>query len=228
MQRNVLDKERKETENMKRKWNGLILFCAILMTMLALTGCGGKGNMDAMESDDTDGKTEEIAALSEILWGNDVSVWYMCNKVGKDEIPNYVYIMYGDGTYIGISKSNSEYTFGELSKMTDEEIITWAENKGYTKSQYGLSIFTDSTGNNPQKEVIYIPDWHFEISYGTSPYVSEVYESSYGGYKSSDGYFVCRTENASVPFELDEIGTGGILIDEAVQIESNISAVVAE
>lgn len=56
---------------------------------------------------------------------NEVGVWYSCEAIDKEETLS-IYVMYGDGTYLNLDTRKSK-TFAELSKMTDEEIISWVE-----------------------------------------------------------------------------------------------------
>ncbi|MBO5335933.1 MAG: hypothetical protein J6A94_02225 [Lachnospiraceae bacterium] len=306
---------------MKKK---VLTWCAVVGLSLSLLGCGENDytgdviysnvsenkkieqNMDGKTDSETDDKNEtaESLALSEILYGNEVSVWYDCDRIDKVAIPD-VYVMYGDGTYM----KDSEYTFGELSKMTDKEIIAWAENsfeernagicvycythseemkellnsfgyeeymaetiinivgadkrlvainpdyaetaeagaellreeiakriaeEGTPKYRYGISVETDASGNSVQKEKIYFEEKQYyynengeaiqivqpDRSWGEEALVGDVYESTYSGWRQSCGnYFLQRIESQDMVYQLDEVGTEGILVDEEVQFD---------
>lgn len=336
--------------------NKLFMLGTITLLSLSIFGCGSKETTDAKdnevisESKETDKKTDrksdsksdEPLTVSEILYGNDASIWYECNAIDKNAIP-YVYVLYGNGTYIKVK--NTEKSLGELTKMTDEEIIDWAMecreiewelakefywsdmtalknmqaaindrtlvatvlnemgwdtsydeiidgigtangfiykdletygskeeasvifehsletftehakagymefpedetpqytellNRLYDKKkqevmecmpenselQYGLSLYTDATGNNVQKEVIFLEaddktfGYRVELSTQQSIEAQEIYETLYSGFRTTENiYFLLKIEDKDTVYELDSIGTENILVDEQV------------
>ena len=99
---------------------------------LSLFACGSKdttsssnGSARTNTEKEADTKNENVGTFSQLFTNNDVSVWYSCEAIDKEETPS-VYVMYGDGTYLKLGTTKSK-TFADLSKMTDEEIASWVE-----------------------------------------------------------------------------------------------------
>lgn len=102
---------------MKRK---LMTVTMMALLSLSLFACGSS-NAGA------GGRPGKAAGtFSQLFTGNKVNVWYSCETIDKEDTPS-VYVMYGDGTYLKVGEQKSK-TFAELSKMTDEEIISWVED----------------------------------------------------------------------------------------------------
>lgn len=115
---------------MKRK---LMMVSMMVILSLSLFGCGSKdttsssnGSARTNTEKEADTKNENVGTFSQLFTNNDVSVWYSCEAIDKEDTPS-VYVIYGDGTYLKVGEQKSK-TFAELSKMTDEEIISWVED----------------------------------------------------------------------------------------------------
>ena len=113
---------------MKRK---LMMVSMMTILSLSLFACGSKdttsssnGSARTNTEKEADTKNENVGTFSQLFTNNEVSVWYSCEAIDKEEKPG-VYVVYGDGTYL--SKEATK-TFADLSKMTDEEIISWVED----------------------------------------------------------------------------------------------------
>ena len=114
---------------MKRK---LMMVSMMAILSLSLFACGSKdttsssnGSARTNTEKEADTKNENVGTFSQLFTNNDVSVWYSCEAIDKEETPS-VYVMYGDGTYLKLGTTKSK-TFADLSKMTDEEIASWVE-----------------------------------------------------------------------------------------------------
>jgi len=122
---------------MKRK---LMMVSMMTILSLSLFGCGSKdttsssnGSARTNTEKEADTKNENVGTFSQLFTNNDVSVWYSCEAIDKEETPG-IYVMYGDGTYLNLGTTKSK-TFAELSKMTDEEIISWVEDDWNNRNQ---------------------------------------------------------------------------------------------
>lgn len=114
---------------MKRK---LMMVSMMAILSLSLFACGSKdttsssnGSARTNTEKEADTKNENVGTFSQLFTNNEVGVWYSCEAIDKEETPS-IYVMYGDGTYLNLDTRKSK-TFAELSKMTDEEIISWVE-----------------------------------------------------------------------------------------------------
>lgn len=122
---------------MKRK---LMMVSMMAILSLSLFACGSKDTTSSSNSSarvntekEADTKNENIGTFSQLFTNNDVSVWYSCEAIDKEETPG-IYVIYGDGTYLKLGTTKSK-TFAELSKMTDEEIISWVEDDWNNRNQ---------------------------------------------------------------------------------------------
>ncbi len=182
----------KRTLATKRAGNNLLLTFFIVGTML-LGGCSSiENNVEPMNTEaeilGTESESEitdetQNKTISEIIYGDEISIWYHCGSVDKDSVPT-VYVMYGDGTYFSACKS--EYTLGKLSKMTDNEIISWVEDEAIVDayySMYGDEIFS----------IIEDLDYgDFIVEYGKGKYYKESIDSS--DFYWIEEYFLIGTE----------------------------------
>jgi hypothetical protein len=118
----------------KLKKEGLIMKKRIVAMVMALTmavglaGCGGSGSASSSTNAGTGASSATgknlTVSLSDAIHANEYSIWYSASAVDKDKKPE-VYVLYNDGTYI---KGEKEYTFKELSEMTDEDVVSFAQS----------------------------------------------------------------------------------------------------
>jgi hypothetical protein len=128
----------------KLKKEGLIMKKRIVAMMMALmmavglAGCGGSNDAaDNSASSTTNAGTGVASAagenltvsLSNVIHADEYSIWYSASAVDKDKKPE-IYVLYNDGTYIN---GNTEYTFKELSEMTDEDIVSCVQSSWNAK-----------------------------------------------------------------------------------------------
>ncbi len=124
---------------------------------------------------------------------------YTCSNL--DEITN---------SYIAAASAACDSAFEEL-KNSQSDV-------SYDKGKYYLSVWTDATGNNVQKELIcFVDSDGKQGSYYTLNGVvadQPLYDSYYGGYKKESGndMLVMRAD-FNTRFEFDAVGTDGIAID---------------
>lgn len=116
---------------MKKKFTKFKKTVALAMCALLLCSCGKAENTakDGTVSENTEevkagGKTAEAGTytLSEYLEQNSPSIWYNLNdpEYGKDTLVKTVYV-YDSGKMF---QADLNITLGELSRMSDEEILT--------------------------------------------------------------------------------------------------------
>lgn len=132
-------KERKF--KMKRKL--LLLLCAATCVLSLLTACekdketGSQGNGNSnVKKESSEEQAENQKTLSSVFSMDNNAIWYFVDtsesntkNLGKDSYPDEYYI-FSDGelTYYYFSDETVPYSLGELSQMTDDEIITALES----------------------------------------------------------------------------------------------------
>ncbi len=132
---------------------------------------------------------------------------YTCSNL--DEITN---------SYIAAASAACDSAFEEL-KNSQSAV-------SYDKGKYYLSVWTDATGNNVQKELICFVDSDGKQGshYNLNGVVADqpLYDSYYGGYKKESGndMLVMRAD-FNTRFEFDAVGTDGIAIDSYPEAYSN-------
>lgn len=133
---------------------------------------------------------------------------YTCSNL--DEITN---------SYIAAASAACDSAFEEL-KNSQSAV-------SYDKGKYYLSVWTDATGNNVQKELICFvdPDGKQGEYYTLTGVVADqpLYDSYYGGYyKTGIGYdMLVMRADFNTRFEFDAVGTDGIAIDSFPDAYSN-------
>lgn len=126
---------------MKRKL--LLLLCATTCLLSLLTACGkntqtdgqSNGNINVKE-ERSEGQAENQKTLSSVFSTDKNAIWYFIDtsesstkSLGKDSYPREYYI-FQNGTLAvyGFADETVPYSLGQLSKMTDEEIIVALES----------------------------------------------------------------------------------------------------
>ncbi|MBD5473345.1 MAG: hypothetical protein HDR20_10810 [Lachnospiraceae bacterium] len=152
--------------------------------------------------------------LSEYLRKESTAIFYVGEAIKKDEIPWIFFCRNNQLTYV----FSLGLTWGELSKLSDEEIIKKAiefadgdEDKFYDSfDDYVLCIMTDDTGNVVKEEaMVYKHGWLNFITETSGV----VYDSYYYGYKDDYGCVVVRCKENTIPFILDDVNSEGVEID---------------
>lgn len=125
---------------MKRKL--LLLLCAAMCVLSLLTACGkdketgGQGNGNSnVKKESGEEQAENQKTLSSVFSTDNNAIWYFVDtseshtkNLGKDSYPHEYYIFNnGELTYYGFADETVPYSLGELSQMTDAEIITALE-----------------------------------------------------------------------------------------------------
>ena len=126
---------------MKRKL--LLLLCATTCLLSLLTACGKDTQTDGQSNGNTnvkeessEGQAENQETLSSAFSIDKNAIWYFIDtsesgtkSLGKDSYPRRYYI-FQNGTLAvyGFADETVPYSLGELSKMTDEEIIAALES----------------------------------------------------------------------------------------------------
>lgn len=218
---------------MRKLWKFMsVALCGAML----LTGCGNSGSeKDSGNNDASDEKEQLVYTFSEIKNSGELLILYMIfnddGVLAKDSVPELIYIL--DDGKIYIDKVDGT-TFGEYSKMTDEEIQQYVIENGrkgesyyVNNADYEIAVYTDSTGNNTDYEALLV-----QSPYLSGAYIEElmyiydnvtigatVYDSTYAGmnwnntsWKSRQGYLWYRNSDGMV-IEKDTPNVEGILVD---------------
>lgn len=214
--------------NITRIKRGAAFLLGLCMA-LSLYACGGRqglaGDTEAGSPPETvtSPETEETVtppsdepiSLSQYIQSSEPQILYRVHELSKDEYPS-IYLVQ-DNTLIS---SGLDLTLGELSKMSDAEIIqaVMSAEEPPTVEPCTVYVETDHTGNavireflltyNPLKQNI--REIIFPLSHTNS---GQIYDSTYTGYwdEERDALYAVRGEQA--PFVLDAIGAEGAEVD---------------
>lgn len=209
----------------------ITIVLAAMLACTALAGCGKKETTDEfaktvdvetdIASETTDNKTdndeasseETVKTLSEALSENDYSIWFWMSDMDTWNLSPRIYIFYKDGTYIESCPDSKR--FGDYEMMTDEEIVSLAEENALNeRSKYFLSVYTDkySTDDKVTREIIYADNLYMTLNNGYVP-TQQVVDSYYGGFKKDSQVFITRTSQ-NTSFVFDAVGTNDIEVNE--------------
>ena len=143
---------------MKKIWK---IMSVVLCGVMLLAGCGNsaseKGNDDITEK-------QSAYTFSEIKKSGKLVVLFSTyNDDGipaKDSVPRAVFILDNGKVY---GDSVADTTFGDYSKMTDEEIKQYVIENGrkseydyVDNADYEIAVYTDSTGNSTDYESLLV------------------------------------------------------------------------
>ena len=204
------------------KRGAALLLC--LCMALSLCACGGKGGTDGdvdpdgipPERDTAAPSSDGTLPLSQYIQSSETKILYEADELAKDECP-WIYI-FQNGTVIAPKRSN--LSFGELSKMSDEEVIQAVMNLEEAPHSEPCKVYlrSDKTGNAVEGEVLVIYDPQTQDNTnrefrGIYPESGEIYDAVYTGYYNSgnESFFVARGEET--PFTLDAIDAEGVEVD---------------
>ena len=243
------------------------LIAALLCAGMLLTGCGNSGSKKIeFKGDNTGNKTTEGGAfdsfgggsqsemtLSEYTLANQPCILYVHpgrdNSVNendsstpeshqppaKDEVPEGFYYFHDNM----VTMYDTKLTWGDISRMTDEEIISGSEAvESATDTEYKFVVFTDATGNNFDGEAIvvktdggYIYEGHhyqpYFMSWMTTTYgvPCQIYDASFVGWNAtcppSDSWsdstgrptFWLKKVDESVSISLDKPDSPNVVVD---------------
>ena len=201
-------------------WKKTIALLLALSSIFALTACGSKPNDGRGQSF----LSENTPTLSEYINGKDPVIMYSADSIDKDASVGTIYVFENGKVLMApFVSSLGLITFGELAQMSDAEIIALATERATacnaTNLPYMLSITTDSSGNYVESEDLWLFSRIGEVgSISISPYGftgGAVYDSYYACFGDYIKLFV-RCEAGTKPFNLDEIGEEGIVIDPKI------------
>lgn len=212
---------------MKRLKRGAALLLCLCMA-LSLCACGGGQNPagDPVNPTDAAAPPEEESVtppsggplpLSQLIQSGEPQILYQVGGLDKDERPEIYVFQNGEV----VVPEKTEFSLGELSKMSDEEIVQWAMEQEERSPYSGIcTVFlrSDSTGNAVSSETLFIynpqDQYSREIIFPVSHTISgQIYDSTYTGYwdDGRDRLFAARGEQA--PFALDTIDAGDVEVD---------------
>lgn len=111
------------------------------------------------------------------------------STLGKSSYPYHIILLRDNkGLIFDNYDRDSALTWGDLSKMSDEEIISYVEdnmNEDNSSGWHdvGLKVYTDDSGNKPEFEVLGIGGPFTAMLFGNySPYEFDIYTSTYKCY----------------------------------------------
>ena len=221
---------------MKKLWKVMsVLLCGAML----LTGCGN--TKVAQNSGTIEEKKDSVyTTFSDIKNSGDLVILFLTNydqKPEKDSTPMAIFILENGKVY---GDHVPHTTFGEYSKMTDEEIKQCVLSNGdkdtysYANDMdYEIAVYTDSTGNNTQYESLLVKDcdcddlyiYGLMQIYANTPAYETVYESNYIGMNmifDEDWYgSLWYRDDGDLIMALDEPTAKGILVDPKEEFESN-------
>ena len=247
-------------EKMKaRKHISIII--VLTMLMISLVSCGsvatpdnystnnGSNNNSNIQNNITSNNNSDTITLKDFLnSGSRVGLINYSDPPEKDKYSDIV--LFEDGKIYmvcpaidengkGISnyyheKSDAMLTWGDVAKMTEKELLDFAESHKSLewgpydcsfKSGYTLHIYTDETGNNRKYESIEV-EWvnqygvqetNNNLENFDTPASATIYDRTFYGVKfanrvgpSSSLLFVT---DDNIKIVLDEIGASGVLVD---------------
>lgn len=199
-------------------------FLLCLCMALSLCACGGKGGEDTEagalpkeEGKKTAPPSDGPLPLSQYIQSSEMQILYEADNLDKNTRPLIFLFQNGTVTY-----SNPDLTLGDLSKMSDEEIIqaVMAAEGAPEPQPCFLSLTTDSTGNAVEKESLYylllgaLSSRLSSMSFSRLvPSNGVVYDSTYTCFSPSNNSTLFFVRGEQLPFVLDEIGAEGVEID---------------
>lgn len=199
---------------MKRK---LMMVSMMTILSLSLFACGSKDTTSSSNSSarvntekEADTKNENIGTFSQLFTSNEISVWYLCDTIDKEATPD-VYVVYGDGTYLNMEGKKSK-TFAELSKMTDEEIVSWVEDDWSNKNEALMyyNLHKDELEEDARNSLPDSDDKYFILTIALDDVYREITGTTSEGGEELDPDFLNRVQdqvNATKDYILNEINT---------------------
>lgn len=213
-----------------------LVMTAIIFCGVALAGCNNGSTEKVLP--ETGGNDSSLQDTGEVQISYELNkkerqIWYLVSNshmvsksepVGKDSL--FCIFVFENGKFASSTWSNhltgnkgdsisEEIRFGDIVKMTDEEVykelvpVFLADSSFET---FSLNLRTDSTGNRTETEVLSRETKGSEIF--VSGYATiQVYDEFFTGLETDTGsYFVKRTNGDS--YVLDQPGTKGVTVDE--------------
>lgn len=206
------------------------LFLSLLIA-ISIIGC----TKDSSDSNDLNGSKSEhsVETPNTLFNASEPSIWYLharAEDFGKDYKPHNVFVFEKGQVTVYY---NPSFTYGDISKMNGDEVIENLNNDDTIKpltQEVVLHIYTDSTGNKVEREVLIYNEYN-ESSSNESGFFKtddlnlgllfpmsqglEIYDSAFAGFVSdryADALFLTKVDG-HFGFALDEIGTEGIEVD---------------
>lgn len=192
----------------------IYLITSLLLLILVLSGCSGKGNSDSEEaSSESKKEAVETKTIYEALKSskNPNEVWYVVENnqgVGyASKVDSVLLCVYGEDEneyYVAeVGEKYTAATLGNFSKLSNEDIIDMVVNKTenpfkkiVNRNKLGLQIIRDNTGNITKSEKV------GNVSYLMVNLIDEqvsytVFDKEYVGLNSEDGETVFVREKDS-------------------------------
>lgn len=215
-------------------WKKALALLLSLCVVLSLAACGGREEKedrtepparteqgDVLDRPEEESEEEPLAMLMPLslyLQQEGLHILYICGSdIGKSTSPKSI-LAFEDGVLIW---GSVDKTFGDLSKMSDEEIAeeVRAAEDVVEDCPYSLYVVTDSTGNNVAKECLAL----YRAGSGVTTYsvtfrqtAGTVYESQYAGYGNDSGSYLvarCASSPAVPPYAFDGVDAQGVAVD---------------
>ena len=204
-----------------------IILSIFKISLFCSCGTASKQTSEKMETSKTLEKDSEnnsktyVVSLSSWLNSDELHIMYWSNEssLAKDKTPDCVYIIKDNK----ISCYRCDLTFGDISKMSDDEIHDYLIGdycETYVDMDYSLELYTDASGNNSYCEDIIVEvevdihsnDYRLEKIKETS-YEAEIYDDYFRGMETSYSGILWYKNVNDLTLCLDEPDTKGIIID---------------
>lgn len=143
----------------------IIILLTIFVLTLFMTSCENKTkndeNYDSLGASEIVDESPHNYTLSEYLKSGKTLILYLdtydsSGSLDKDDAIDYI-IIFKDNLMSQYGQGEVKFTFGEISKMTDDEVIEFCEQSLYadfTNIEYQLEVYTNGTGNYTDYEKI--------------------------------------------------------------------------
>ncbi|KXT83148.1 hypothetical protein ACVRXQ_06610 [Streptococcus panodentis] len=133
---------------MKKQYISFIIAIAVALSLVFLSACNAAKNPSNGGGDSSSGTQKAEEGIYEHLKNAKDKIWYLTDEVSKDSYPLAVYV-FNKGKVKGYTTFNRDEgkSFGDLAKMTDEEIIEYYEEQEGTF----LKHIYDVTASNAEQ-----------------------------------------------------------------------------
>ena len=156
----------------KIRWMALVLALVMLMGLLAACGQTDGGDPAGESSANDNSTLSGMVTLAQYLANGPCVGFYSIGEPDKNESPRQMWLFEDGKVYRVFGPRDEEgtvafLTWGEISKMTDEELLDYAREYkaldwgGWTRyptGEYAICVTTDNTGNNLKYERILVKE----------------------------------------------------------------------
>lgn len=201
----------------------IIILLNIFVLTLFMTSCGNKlkndENYDSLGASKIVDESPHNYTLSEYLKSGKTLILYLdpdatSESLNKDDTIDYI-IIFKDNLMSQYEQGDVKFTFGEISKMTDEEVIEFCEQSLYadfTNIEYQFEVYTDGTGNYTDNERIVslnkISYYDYRVDEENHEYFTLIFYNDYYLNTTANVYDSTFFELYDYNRESDAVGSG--------------------